>query len=174
MATQEKVAELRTDVARLRMQFETAAADEQGRWGQRDEDLKAEVREALGEVYAHLNTIQEKLEEDQGAVQVEIGLLRDGVRDSATAATAVTGFSLQAFVASAAVGEKMHLTQRKGFECLPTYGGGALWEWGCGKWGNGGGSSCHAVCCSAQSGGMEARGVRQDRIRERAELTDAL
>ena len=33
-------------------------------------------------------------------------------------------------------------------------------------------SSCHAAsifCCAAQSGGMEARGVRQDRIRERAD-----
>ena len=57
MATQEEVAELRNDVARLRMQFETAAVDEQGRREQRHEDLKAEVREAFGEVYAHLNTI---------------------------------------------------------------------------------------------------------------------
>ena len=115
------------------MQFETLAASEQGRRAQLDEDLRAEVRVAfdklpdMEEFWAHLNAFQEKVEEDHGAVQWELGLLRDVARESATA-SAVTGFSPQAFAASAAAGQKLHLTQRKGFEGLATYGGGAQWQ----------------------------------------------
>ena len=98
MAAQEEVDELREEVARLRSQFETITAAEQGRRAQLDEDLRAEVRDALEklpdreEFYAHLNAIQEKLEEDQGAVQGQLALLKDAARESATA-SAVTAFS---------------------------------------------------------------------------------
>lgn len=124
MAAQEEVADLRGDVNRLRMEFESAAADEHGRRAQLDEDLRTEVQGALQEVYAHITTLQEKVEEDLGAFQVELALLSE---NTATAA-AVTGFSPQTFVVPAAVGQQQHLTQRKGLEGLPTYGGGAQWE----------------------------------------------
>ena len=93
MAAQEEVDELREEVARLRSQFETITAAEQGRLAKLDEDLRAEVRDAFEklpdreEFYAHLNAIQEKLEEDQGAVQGQLALLRDVARESATASS---------------------------------------------------------------------------------------
>ncbi len=55
-----------------------------------------------------------------------MGQLREVARESATAAAA-PGFSPQAFAASAAA-TKLHLTQRKGFEGIPTHGGGAQWS----------------------------------------------
>ena len=136
MAAQEEVDELREEVARQRSQFETMTAAEQGRRAQLDKDLRAElqqVRDALEtlpdmeEFYAHIGAVQEKFEEDHGAVHLELALLRVAARESATA-SAVTVFSPQAFAASAAAGQKLHLTQRKGFEGLATYGGGAQWQ----------------------------------------------
>ena len=124
MATQEEVAQLRAEVVRLRTQVETVTAAEQGARAQLDEDLKGEVRA----FHAHLRAMEQKVEEDHGAVLFEVAQMREAARESSTAAAA-PGFSPQAFVASAAAA-KLHLTQRKGFDGIPTYGGGAQWsEW---------------------------------------------
>ena len=123
MATLEQVAELRNEVNALRVQFETATADEAGRREQQMEDLRSEVQGGLNELLAHLNTAQEKMDEDVGALQVELALLREN-----QVTRAVTGFSPQTSVVTGADGQKMHLTQRRGFDGLPIYEGGAQWE----------------------------------------------
>jgi hypothetical protein len=124
MATQEEVAQLRAEVTRLRTQVETVTMAEQGARAQLDEDLKTEVRA----FHEHLRIMEQKFEEEQGALLFEVAQLKEAARESATAAAA-SGLSPQAFVASASA-TKLHLTQRKGFEGIPTYGGGAQWsEW---------------------------------------------
>ena len=71
--------------------------------------------------------MEQKFEEEQGALLFEVAQLKEAAREAATAAAA-SGSRPQAFVASASA--TLHLTQRKGFEGIPTYGGGAQWaEW---------------------------------------------
>ena len=67
------------------------------------------------------------MEEDLGAFQVELGLLRDNMATAASAANSLP-LAPQTSVVTAGARQKEHLTQRKGFDGLPTYGGGAQWE----------------------------------------------
>ena len=69
-ATQEEVADLRES---LRVQFETAMA---GLAGQ-NEDLREEVRGLQAEIFTHLNTVQEKMDGDVGALNAELVQLKD-------------------------------------------------------------------------------------------------
>ena len=120
MATQESVEELREEVDRLRIEFQSASAEETGRRIQQEEELKTEVQGALQEVYLHLTTFQETVEEDIGAFQVELGLLRDNM---ATAASAAKGrpLSPQTSVVTAGVGQSQYSPSAKGLTgCRPT------------------------------------------------------
>ncbi len=99
------------------MTVETVTAAGQGARAQLDEDPKTEVRA----FHEHLRIMEQKFEEEQGALLFEVAQLKDAAREAATAAAA-SGPPPQAFVASASA-TKLHLTQRKGFEGIPTYGG---------------------------------------------------
>ena len=84
MATQEEVAQLREEVVRLRAQVVTITAAEQGARAQLDEDLKVEIRA----VHAHLRSMQEKVDEDRGAVQFDVAQIRELARNPIAAAAA--------------------------------------------------------------------------------------
>ena len=110
--------ELRAEITRLREQVEAVTASEQGARARLEEEVRA--------CQAHIRAMGEKVEEDHGAVQFQMAELRETV----TAAAAATGLTPQTFEVPVAAKEQMHLTQRKGFDGLPTYSGNAQWqEW---------------------------------------------
>ena len=109
---------MRADVTRLRVTVETVTAAEQGARAQLDVDLKTEVRA----FHEHLRIMEQKFEEEQGALLFEVAQLKEAAREAATAAAA-SGSPPQAFVASASA-TKLHLTQRKGVRGNPH-----LWRW---------------------------------------------
>ena len=102
----------------LRAQIEAVTDSDQGARARLEDEVRA--------CHAHIRAMGEKMEEDHNAVQFQMVQLRE----TATAAAAVTGLTPQTFAVPVAAKEQMHLTQRKGFEGLPTYSGNAQWqEW---------------------------------------------
>ena len=154
MATQEEVAELREDLGRLRVQLETFTASEQGRRVQLDRDLKVEITDDVQEYlqtaqdgfraellglfgegqqseegarselketfFQHVLMVEEKFKGDVEEAWQQLAAIRV---DLAEVKTLQSSFSPQAPEASA-----KHLTSRKGFDGLNTYGGGVQWK----------------------------------------------
>ena len=129
MATQEEVADLRSELDRLRREVEGQMTAEHGAREELSRELWAEVTENFlripnqDEFYEYITSMEKRFEENQASVQIQLAQLMDTVNAAAAAATSPG----QAFVASVPPGtvHKMHLTQRKGFDGLATYGGGA-------------------------------------------------
>ena len=134
MATSEEVEDLRSSLADLRQQVETQIISGQ-------EELAVALRQEIGEsfhrfpnqeeFYQYIQDMEKKFEDDQEAVKQQLVELKISVNVAMAAASAATSSPpRQAFEASVNAGSahKMHLTQRKGFDGLPQYGGGAQWQ----------------------------------------------
>ena len=128
MATPEQVAELRGELTSLRAQVEAVSAFEQGARAQLEEEVRA--------CKTHIRAMGEKMEEDNGAVQFQMAEMKEKVTADrvlvleATAAIAAASPTPQTSAVTVGAKEQLHLTQRKGFEGLHSYGGNSQWqEW---------------------------------------------
>ena len=134
MTTEEKVEQLRTDVDLLRTELEilksssSAARDTEAA---ARAEARAEMAQRMGglpsreEFLVHMSLMEKKLEEDTSNYQEDVKKLQKQLAEhEGEIARVKSSTPSHAFEASAT---KLHLTQRKGFYGLGTYGGGAQW-----------------------------------------------